>query len=228
MLAKSERTLSLNSCWTALSIAAFLVIAPMVAGSSANAANFSFTPIEVPGAPLQSLKTSTTRGRSLGILATARVQPRLPRHRRQLHPNRCARRINYNRLSASTTRGRSSGLFSDSTGAHGFLNTGGSFTQIDVPGAIDLRTLRYQRRGADRRFFCDSTSGHGFLDTGGSFTTFDVPGASITEAHSINDAGQIVGFFNDSTGWPRLPRHRRQLHPNRRAGRNLYAGLRHQ
>ena len=50
MLTKSERTLSLNSCWTMLSIVAFLVIAPMAAGSSANAANFSFTQIDVPGA----------------------------------------------------------------------------------------------------------------------------------------------------------------------------------
>src|SRR3954447_521751 len=50
MLTKSERTLSLNPCWTMLSIAAFLVIAPMAAGSSANAANFSFTQIDVPGA----------------------------------------------------------------------------------------------------------------------------------------------------------------------------------
>src|SRR3954466_12112057 len=50
MLTKSERTLSLNSCWTMLSIVAFLIIAPMAAGSSANAANFSFTQIDVPGA----------------------------------------------------------------------------------------------------------------------------------------------------------------------------------
>src|SRR3954464_12873531 len=50
MLTKSERTLSLNSCWTMLSIVAFLAIAPMAAGSSANAANFSFTQIDVPGA----------------------------------------------------------------------------------------------------------------------------------------------------------------------------------
>src|SRR4051795_5836147 len=50
MLTKTERTPSLNSCWTMLSIVAFLVIAPMAAGSSANAATFSFTQIDVPGA----------------------------------------------------------------------------------------------------------------------------------------------------------------------------------
>src|SRR5262249_22268165 len=32
---------------------------------------------------------------------------------------------------------------------------------------------------------------------GATFTTIDVPGASFTEAHGINDAGQIVGSFTD-------------------------------
>src|SRR3954465_13981073 len=50
MLTKSERTRSLNSCWTMLSVVAFLVIAPMAAGSSANAAVYTFTQIDVPGA----------------------------------------------------------------------------------------------------------------------------------------------------------------------------------
>ena len=31
-----------------------------------------------------------------------------------------------------------------------------------------------------------------------TFTTLDVPGASVTEADGINNAGQVVGFFNDS------------------------------
>jgi probable HAF family extracellular repeat protein len=46
--------------------------------------------------------------------------------------------------------------------------------------------------------FSDSTGGHGFLDIAGSFTTIDVPGAGFTSAQGINDAGQIVGFFESS------------------------------
>src|SRR3954447_13134218 len=94
MLTKSEITRSLNSCWTMLSMVAFLVIAPMATGSSANAANFSFTQIDVPGA------FST---QAFGI----------------------------------NDAGQIVGTFSDSTGTgqHGFLDTGGSFTPIDVPGA---------------------------------------------------------------------------------------------
>jgi probable HAF family extracellular repeat protein len=39
-----------------------------------------------------------------------------------------------------------------------------------------------------------------FGGVNGSFTQIDVPGASFTNAIGINDAGQIVGFFGDSTG----------------------------
>src|SRR4051794_16662368 len=93
MLTKSERTLSLNSCWTMLSTVAFLVIAPMAAGSSANAANFSFIQIDLPGAF-------------------------------------------FTHASDINNAGQIVGFFSDSTGGHGFLDTGGSFTLIDVPGAV--------------------------------------------------------------------------------------------
>jgi probable HAF family extracellular repeat protein len=138
----TEGTLSLNSRWTMLSIVALLVIAPMATGSSANAANFSFTQIDVPGAVMTE-----------------------------------ARGIN--------DAGQIVGLFDDSTGGHGFLDTGGSFTQIDVPGAFG------------------------------------------TVASGINDAGQIVGSFNDSTGAHGFLENWRQLHSNRRAGRNQYVRLWH-
>jgi probable HAF family extracellular repeat protein len=49
-------------------------------------------------------------------------------------------------------------------------------------------------------FFGDRTGTHGFLDTGGSFTQIDVPGAKVTLARGINDAGQIVGTFENNPG----------------------------
>ena len=39
---------------------------------------------------------------------------------------------------------------------------------------------------------------HGFLLDGGAFTSIDFPGALSTEAHGINDLGQIVGSYSDS------------------------------
>src|SRR5208283_701867 len=42
---------------------------------------------------------------------------------------------------------------------------------------------------------------HGFLDTNGSFTTINDPLATgPTIAYGINDAGQVVGYYVDSTG----------------------------
>ena len=42
---------------------------------------------------------------------------------------------------------------------------------------------------------------HGFLlDTSGSFTTIDVPGSTSTGVFGINNSGQIVGRYVDSTG----------------------------
>ncbi|MEH1800462.1 MAG: hypothetical protein V7L13_15110 [Nostoc sp.] len=32
------------------------------------------------------------------------------------------------------------------------------------------------------------------------FTTFDVPNAIATDAQGINDQGDIIGYFRDSTG----------------------------
>jgi uncharacterized membrane protein len=79
---------------------------------------------------------------------------------------------------------------------HGFLDVGGVFTTIDVPGASG--TAAYGINGAGRIVgtYADSSGGHGFLDVGGVFTTIDVPGASGTGARGINGAGQIVGAFD--------------------------------
>ena len=42
---------------------------------------------------------------------------------------------------------------------------------------------------------------HGFLYDGGILTSFDVPlaGAPVTIPRSINDKGQIAGFYTDIT-----------------------------
>ena len=40
---------------------------------------------------------------------------------------------------------------------------------------------------------------HGFLDSNGTFTTLDPTGAAFTEAFGVNNRGQIVGVYVDST-----------------------------
>ncbi len=92
------------------------------------------------------------------------------------------------------------GFGTNAADSHGFLDTGGSFTQLDVPGGFGTAARGINEAGQIVGDFQDSTTMHGFLEVGGSFTTIDVPGARSTSAQGINDAGQIVGYFIDSTG----------------------------
>jgi probable HAF family extracellular repeat protein len=131
----------------AASLAVFLAVT-----SRANAAAYTFSQIDVPGATLTIAKGINDAGQIVG-------------------------------------------LFDNSTGTHGFLDTGGNFTQIDVPGAGSTEAYGINSAGQIVGRFDDSTGRHGFLDTGGNFTQIDVPGATYTQANGINDAGQIVGIF---------------------------------
>jgi probable HAF family extracellular repeat protein len=104
------------------------------------------------------------------------------------------------------------GTFSDATGSHGFLLTGGVFTTIDAvppfappPPQLGAGTDAFGINDAGQIVgsFNDATGFHGFLLTGGVFTTIDAPGSTtplpFTQIFGINDAGQIVGRFSDAT-----------------------------
>jgi hypothetical protein len=76
---------------------------------------------------------------------------------------------------------------------HGFLDVGGTFTQIAVPGATSASGIN------DAGQIVGTANGHGYLlDSDGTFIQIDVPGAIATNASGINDAGQIVGTFFDA------------------------------
>ncbi len=91
---------------------------------------------------------------------------------------------------------------------HGYLLSGGAFTTIDFPGALGTYAFGINKSGqvvgmalyVSPTFFV-----HGFLFSGGTFTIIDPPGAvqipyqDTTAAMGINDSGQIVGFYKDST-----------------------------
>ena len=84
-------------------------------------------------------------------------------------------------------------------GRHGFLDTGGIFTAINVPGAVETETLGINDSGQIVGLFIDAKETgfgeHGFLDTGGAFTAINVPGTLDTLAFGINGSGQIAGEF---------------------------------
>ena len=113
------------------------------------------------------------------------------------------------------------GTYYDSVGAaHGFLDTNGSFTNIDAPrGTGGTSAKGINDAGQIVGTYYDSVAAqsfpdrgspnidaHGFLDTNGSFTNIAAPGATGgTSANGINDAGQIVGSFGDGSSFLAVP-----------------------
>lgn len=80
----------------------------------------------------------------------------------------------------------------------GFLYSGGVYTTLTNPLATtytlatDINNLRQIVGNYD--------SNHGFLYSGGAYTSIDFPGAASTAVSGINDAGQIIGTYVDTSG----------------------------
>lgn len=93
------------------------------------------------------------------------------------------------------------GYFEDSMGnMHGFLDTAGSLTTIDAPGASGY-TLANGINDAGTivgETYISGEGYQGFIDNAGDFTAFNVPGAALTDPLGINNSGQIVGYFQDT------------------------------
>jgi hypothetical protein len=75
------------------------------------------------------------------------------------------------------------------------------FSAFDVTGALDTSPLGINNLG----YICGTaTFSDGiplaFLSVGQVATTFAVPGATATFAYQVNDSGQIVGYYVDSSG----------------------------
>lgn len=94
---------------------------------------------------------------------------------------------------------------------HGFTWDNGTFTTIDYPGAMSTAVYGINDLGEVVGGFCTTNtvcSGsvltptqHAFLDDHGAFTELDYPGAVAgTQANAINNAGQIVGTYDTTTG----------------------------
>ena len=91
--------------------------------------------------------------------------------------------------------GQIAGVYGTASGNLGFVDTGGVFTTISVPGASYTYAYGINDVGQIVGESCNaSLECQSFLDTGGVFTTISVPGAN-TSARGINDAGEIVGFY---------------------------------
>lgn len=84
------------------------------------------------------------------------------------------------------------------TTSDGFLDVGGTITDILFPGSTFTQALGINANGDIVGFYVDTNNvQHGFTDTNGSFTSFDPLNSISTTINGINDLGQIVGFFTD-------------------------------
>ena len=90
------------------------------------------------------------------------------------------------------------GHYEDSSGIHGTLYDGSTWTPLDHPGASST-TLN----GIDGTnmvgFYSDSGGTHGTLYDGSTWTTLDHPSATSTYLHGI-DGANMVGYYTDSSG----------------------------
>jgi hypothetical protein len=83
---------------------------------------------------------------------------------------------------------------------HGFLDNGGVFTLLDVPGATSTSAIGINNYGTIVGSYTAASKTHGFVYNSGIFTSFDFPGATSTSASGINDTGGIVGSYTDAAG----------------------------
>jgi hypothetical protein len=85
---------------------------------------------------------------------------------------------------------------------HGFFLSGGTFTEYDVPGALQTNLLSINEPGELTGTF-DPGNGvfEAFIDRGGTITSYSVPGAAATLAYEINNSKKLtVGYFVDASG----------------------------
>jgi hypothetical protein len=92
---------------------------------------------------------------------------------------------------------------------HIFVLTEGGFTTVALPPTIGipLENGGINPKGDIAGTYCDgapctptSTDVHGFLLSRGEFTSVNVPGAVSTAAFAVNPRGDIVGFYDDTSG----------------------------
>lgn len=83
----------------------------------------------------------------------------------------------------------------------GFLDSNGTFTSISAPNPNDNLVLYGI---SDNGYMVGAISGYNlfqsFIDENGAFTTISVPGATQTVVRGVNDSGDVVGYYTNSSG----------------------------
>ena len=93
-------------------------------------------------------------------------------------------------------------VISDGT-LHSFFLSGGTFTEYDVPGAVQTNLLSINDAASFTGGFDPDGSGifQAFFSVGGTLTSFSVPAALSTFAYEINNSKHlVVGYYIDAGG----------------------------
>jgi hypothetical protein len=86
---------------------------------------------------------------------------------------------------------------------HSFFLSNGTFTEYDVPGAVQTNLLSINDAASFTGTFDPDGSGifQAFINVGGALTSFSVPAAISTLAYEINNSNHLtVGYFIDASG----------------------------
>lgn len=99
-------------------------------------------------------------------------------------------------------KGQVTGIYIDANSFHGYIMSKGSFTSIDVAGAMGTQAVGVNNRGQAVGGWLESRTPlrvHALVWDNGALSFFDVPGMPYTFAEGINDRGEISGFYRDPT-----------------------------
>src|SRR5262245_2001904 len=93
------------------------------------------------------------------------------------------------------------GDFDDAAGnTHGFVSSGGAFTQFDVDGALSTSVNGINANGAMAGIFVDASGRvHGYFRSPfGDGTPLDPPGSIRSHGGFLNARAQVVGVYRDA------------------------------
>lgn len=97
-------------------------------------------------------------------------------------------------------RGEVVGTYTDASGTHGYLYSGGATHALDVPdGASTSATGINDKDDVVGSYVLGNTT-YGFRYSRGTYTTIAFPGALDTYPADINDKGEIVGSYQENYG----------------------------
>ena len=184
-------TKRLSAILTVLSVFLFMGLAT----PDAQAATYSFTILDVPGATSTYARSINASGQVAGSYSDGSHSHGF------VYSNGTfttldvpgATRTEAFSINDSGQVAGSSGSYGDGSRHPGFVYSNGTFTILDVPGATSTSARSINASGQVTGSYSDVSNLHGFIYSNGTFTTFSTP--STTYPNSINDSGQVTGSY---------------------------------